>query len=300
MITTRVEHDSGAYVEVDDLELRLQDEPEDEVLIQKVEGKGYVVGYLTTDPDCENPLDSCDGEGHVYSAHRHSSTHAEMQAALGLDNEWKKTGKRNPLAVPLDCYQHSGTVWAVAGTRSFPDDQWDVAHGGGVWVPDSSCEEHINSVYLLQLLPKGSVHVNFRGSRAFIDIKVGTDLGAAPFPTADTPDPEWKTINPKGFKHFQSAIQALVKYLGVKPSKEDRERMRYAEAVVQAESALELYNAWLAGDCHYIICESFDLKGVSLCDAENIGGFVGSKHALDQLKETLEYTAQAMKNEPAS
>lgn len=51
-------------------------------------GNKLVVGYLSDDNDCSNPLDDCDGMGQIYSAHRHSSTHSEMQEALALDSDW--------------------------------------------------------------------------------------------------------------------------------------------------------------------------------------------------------------------
>lgn len=51
-------------------------------------GNTLHVGYLVDDIDCEDPLESCDGMGRIYSAHRHSSTHQEMQRALGLDRYW--------------------------------------------------------------------------------------------------------------------------------------------------------------------------------------------------------------------
>lgn len=52
-------------------------------------GDRIVVGYLADDEDCENPLESCDGLGKVLSAHRHSSSHSEMQEALALDSNWE-------------------------------------------------------------------------------------------------------------------------------------------------------------------------------------------------------------------
>jgi hypothetical protein len=53
-------------------------------------GDRIVVGYLADDHDCENPLESCDGNGKVLSAHRHSDTHSEMQEALALDSCWDR------------------------------------------------------------------------------------------------------------------------------------------------------------------------------------------------------------------
>lgn len=53
-------------------------------------GTSMYVGFLADDTDCQNPLDDCDGMGKIYSAHRHSTTHAEMQEALALNSDWDK------------------------------------------------------------------------------------------------------------------------------------------------------------------------------------------------------------------
>jgi hypothetical protein len=48
-------------------------------------------------------------------------------------------GNATEYAIPLDCYSHSGEVWAISGSQeslSFPDQLWDVGHGVGVWIPD--------------------------------------------------------------------------------------------------------------------------------------------------------------------
>ncbi len=47
-----------------------------------------LVGYLDDDSDCMNPLEDCDGMGHIYTSHRHSKTQDDMQKALGLDSNW--------------------------------------------------------------------------------------------------------------------------------------------------------------------------------------------------------------------
>jgi len=54
------------------------------------QGGLIAVGYLVDDHDVENPLDDCEGMGHIYSSHRHSGQHASMRAALGLDSDWQR------------------------------------------------------------------------------------------------------------------------------------------------------------------------------------------------------------------
>src|SRR5690606_37715397 len=53
-------------------------------------GEKLVIGYLSPDDDCENPLASCCGMGKVFSAHRNDGreSHEGMQDALALDREW--------------------------------------------------------------------------------------------------------------------------------------------------------------------------------------------------------------------
>lgn len=56
---------------------------------KRLVGTTLIVGYLSDDSDCENPLEDCDGMGKIYSAHRHSQNHSEMQEALALDSSWE-------------------------------------------------------------------------------------------------------------------------------------------------------------------------------------------------------------------
>lgn len=49
-------------------------------------GNELIVGYLSDDHHCETPFS--EGSGLVYSAHRNSTTHEEMQDSLALNHEW--------------------------------------------------------------------------------------------------------------------------------------------------------------------------------------------------------------------
>lgn len=61
-----------------------------DAIIKQVSDRKYLFGYLVDDHDAANPLTEWDGVGRIYSAHRNSDTHAEMQEALGLDSDWSK------------------------------------------------------------------------------------------------------------------------------------------------------------------------------------------------------------------
>lgn len=60
-----------------------------EDFIVKQEGNTLKVGYLADDLDGEDPMVCCDGQGHLFTAHRHArDEHPHMQEALALDADW--------------------------------------------------------------------------------------------------------------------------------------------------------------------------------------------------------------------
>lgn len=57
----------------------------------ELSGNSLVVGYLSDDQDCQNPLESSDGMGMIYSSSRNASKeeNSKMQGALGLNSDWE-------------------------------------------------------------------------------------------------------------------------------------------------------------------------------------------------------------------
>lgn len=82
-------------------------------------GNRVIVGYLADDNDCENPLESCDGMGVIYSSHRHSNTHAEMRQALALDSDWQKN-----LDLVDEHMDEFRPAWIEAATQSDEFQEW--------------------------------------------------------------------------------------------------------------------------------------------------------------------------------
>lgn len=78
---------NGESFFVGDAEITVEGSPENGGSYIR-QGDKVVVGYLSHDDEVENPLHSDCGAGLIFSAHRNSSTHAEMQTALGLDSDW--------------------------------------------------------------------------------------------------------------------------------------------------------------------------------------------------------------------
>lgn len=85
--------------------------------IFKQAGNKLLVGYLADDNDSSNPLEDSSGLGHVFSAHRQSSTHAEMQEALGLNSDWD---------ADLDLVEPSNLrkAWIAAAVQSEEFQEW--------------------------------------------------------------------------------------------------------------------------------------------------------------------------------
>lgn len=240
-------------VEIDDevIDFELEIEPSrvmrtEDYYLDAPDANTFVLAYLADDPDCENPLECCDGVGRVYSEHRRASKEDldKVREVWGLDNygeqRWPEyleqaaeqlqgegealaepseldvarrakelwASSLDPFAVSLDCYEHGGQHWSVRDEDMHG--RWGMARGDGVWVPDTSCREHIES-----------------------------------FP---------------------------------------KEQQR-AKAEECAKQALEEYNLWLAGECFGIVAERHvrTATGWGREAQEACWGFVGTKAALEEM-----------------
>lgn len=100
-----------------------------DVLEQK-DAQHWVIGYLCADEDCDNPLEDCDGMGHIYNARDHRDKFLEAR------------GK--PFTFALDVYSHGGEHWSLAGENPMRHDRWDLAHSAGIWIPDECALDEIN------------------------------------------------------------------------------------------------------------------------------------------------------------
>lgn len=68
----------------------------------------------------------------------------------------------NPLAVPLDIYEHGGVSYSLAGTGM--NCRWDTSHAAAVWVPDEDAISNIRASVMSELgigeHPAGSTSVD--------------------------------------------------------------------------------------------------------------------------------------------
>lgn len=256
-----------------------------------------VVGYLVVDDDCENPLANCDGMGYIHS--RNSQAFYE---AVGQNIYEEKYGKPNPLAVLLDCYEHSLVSWSVSGEGT--QCQWDTSHSAGVWVPDTCCVEHIYYTAIKALLPEGTdvaykSQYNEDGTCKRRPCKPGE---ASYFrnpdgsPANEVLDERFNNVitytlpdgrTKGGYKNFKTAIQAAAKVLGVKLDKAALANELRKTAIVCARQACESYTEWCNGECYGVIVEVFNANDESI-DEDSCWGFIGNEYAEEELKSAIQ------------
>lgn len=106
-VITRSEH----FVEIDDVEYEIRLEPEHGTDIEhrKLDDGRMVIGYLMHDDDCANPLEDCDGMGHIHSFGRRHRNNISPDDVPGM--------KHSEYAVPLSYFEHGLCKWGVAGSR---------------------------------------------------------------------------------------------------------------------------------------------------------------------------------------
>ena len=97
-------------------EFEVQCEPSGvtEPAIEELPNGKIVIGYLSHDEDCSNPIEDSDGSGRILRgdnrAHRN-----DISEALGLDQYGNRDEDLtpNPLAVLLDKFEHGQSQWYV-------------------------------------------------------------------------------------------------------------------------------------------------------------------------------------------
>lgn len=345
-------------------------------------GDKLIVGYLADDHNCGNPLDDCDGLGKIYSAHRYSSTHSEMQEALALDSNWSpnldlvddhkerfrkawieaamhsvefivwadntagarasKTDayyKRRATklwdatdgeynyrdqciqdfeftedvreklwaelrdegligdkdAVLLDCYDHGGQHWSLSGQGM--QCRWDTSRGAGVWVPDDCAREVIDrraKVYAFGRIAQNGNWTRKSGKLRHIAIL----------------DEAYGSEESEEFMEWHEAfawLEAKAKKLKLSRRKAERaeqeSRGRQRAARELAESALEEYNAWLAGNCYGVVTAVFSqVKSANdeepeyeFVESDECWGYIGDDYAMEEAEWSAKAAAENLK-----
>ena len=338
--------------------------------IFKQAGNKLLVGYLADDNDSSNPLEDSSGLGHVFSAHRQSSTHAEMQEALGLNSDWdadldlvepshlrkawidaaaqsdefkqwanETAGAQARLDEPyykrraqklwretageyiynedciysfsftddvrlevwkdlrakgligtegtvlLDCYDHGGQVWSLAGHGM--QCRWDTSGGAGVWTPDNEAQIEINrrsTLYAFgELLDNGNWTRQSGKKRYYVVLDKA--FGEEKSPQFE----QWGNA----FAWLEQRVKTL-KLPKQKSAKEDlitKGKQRAAQEL--AQSALDTYNDWLSGNVFGVVVATYINTNTQenpeweYENSDEYWGYIGSEWAIDALAEEM-------------
>lgn len=286
------------------------------------DGERIVIGYIAHDDSCEDPLNS-DAEGRIVTASRRTSieSHRAFQVARGLDPYWEPnlslidddTGKSeeellamwkeailsgkigNPLAITLDVYEHSGTLFSISGEG--PQDRFDTARGGALWIPDDSAVENIKLIALQKAREAAGINS--------AHIVSGWSKEEGHFSSATLPDGQ--IAKGKGFDSLYAAELAATNRVLVAMGKpEIIELDLQAQQKIAREYAkgvLDVYNKWLAGDTWGLVVETFERattkSGASTflsVKEEASWGFIGEENVVTELNAYFESEIESIDN----
>lgn len=296
-------------IDVDGLTAELSFEPSSAMsyVEHKIEKQGglVAVGYLVDDHDVENPLDDCDGMGHIYSSHRHSGQHAKMQAVLGLDSDWQRDLSlrvverdaesalmelvRTRLQVDLvafilECANNNGMSRDQALEYFVVDFTGQLPYHRETWLTEKvralvTWDSLLDEAWQLARL-SGQV-----GDPHTVMLDCYEHGGQVWSVTGSGQQCLFDTARGAG---VWVPDQCLREELDSIKTNEGIDAAR-TKAVEFARQALESYNAWLAGDCYGVAVDVFSTEGdrLKLIDESAVWGYVGRKWAEESLSEEV-------------
>ena len=296
-------------IDVDGLTAELSFEPSCVMsyMEHKIEKQGglVAVGYLVDDHDVGNPLDDCDGMGHIYSSHRHSGQHPKMQDVLGLDSDWQRDLSLRVIereaesalkelvrtrfqvdlvAFILECANNNGMSRDQAIEYFAGDFTGQLPYHRETWLTEK-VREHVTWERLLDeawQLARLSGQV---GDPYTVMLDCYEHGGQVWSVTGSGPQCLFDTARGAG---VWVPDQCLREELDSIKTNEGIDMAR-SKAVEFARQALGSYNAWLAGDCYGVAVDVFSTEGDRLkrIDESAVWGYVGREWAEESLSEEV-------------
>lgn len=258
------------------------------------------VGYLVDDSDVENPLESCDGLGHVFSAHRHSGKYAEMQAVLGLDSDWnsdyslvEKQAKTALMELVRTEFQSDLVGFILE--RANEGDGRDEAMS--YFIADFTGQLPYHKETWLAEKVRERMSWESLLDQAWI---IGRAVGQVGDPYAVILDcyqhggTSW-SVSGSGMQCAFDTARGVGVWVPDQCLREDLDAINASDgldaarskAVEFARQALEAYNAWLGGDCYGVAVDVFSVEGGCLKRVRDssVWGFVGRDWAEKSMLE---------------
>ena len=188
----------------------------------------------------------------------------------------------DPDSVVLDCYEHGGCCWSLAGSGN--QCRWDTSSSAGVWVPDSEAR--------LEIDQRAKVY-----TFGFVDFTINEVGKKIWFALIDDQYQHGVKSKSPYFKQWSEAFDWLEKQgktlklsaLGTKSEQQRYVRVvaRRRAAMELAESALTLYNAWINGDVYGTVIATLnrcDHESWHVVDSESCWGYYGSEDSYSALR----------------
>lgn len=296
---------SKQYTEIDGITVELSFQPswimnghEDPVVER--DGNILVVGYLVNDQDVNNPLDDSDGMGMIYSAHRHSRTHSDMQTALALGGDW------SPNLSLVDATAGAVLLRELMQGRfqaDLVDFIMECANNGRhresaiSMLVDDFTDEYYESWLSTKIKNSWMSWQALREEQWRIAVAAGT-IGNPYVVTLDCYEhggQVWSVTGCGTQCAFDTAPGVGV-WVPDDGLTEDLNALRVtsgldasrAKAQEYARQCLHVYNAWLAGDCYGVATDVFEIDAQG--NAKRIGndsvwGYIGAEHARSSMKD---------------
>jgi hypothetical protein len=302
-------------VEVNGVDMKLDYEPADihglDEPLTALLGDTTMVGYLVHDQDCQNPLESCDGEGDIYAAHRDTRADEikKMQEALGLDSDWHPNldhhgierqhvdddyigyyvDNTNVAELVADGFvrdeaaeekQAEGSKMAKSFWFKVKCAEWDIDRNGyGRFAKeyDAICLRHWQAG-----IKNGTI-----GNPYAVMLDVYNHGGQSYSISGEGTQCRWDTA--RGGALWVPNDCALENIKTICGEGATHEQLK-AQAEKYCRGVIETYNKWLAGDCYGVIISYHDsVTGELQIDQlpDECWGYIGHEDALESLNDTF-------------
>lgn len=296
------------YIEHNDVEYEIEFTPTSwvEPEIQEVRSK-VVIGYLAQDSSPDDPLTSMDCEGAIYTLHRHSTTHLEMQRALGLDSYW---GPDYDAVSDETMIKHLASALASAFTseemygslKEYTDEGEaadNVAQALAYFIHDrrvynakfDKCVEEARQTAWKAARASGEVGEEFR-----VMLDVYEHSGISYSISGEGMQCSWDTARGAAvwvatggaainlITNIASALTLDTTDLAELKKHPDYTVKREAALYQYCKGVLETYNAYLNGDVYGVCVEVFDRETGDRISEDACWGFYGQKYAEEALQ----------------
>ena len=288
----------------------------------KQAGDRIIFGYLVHDQDCENPLESSDGMGHIYHHPRSSygSGNSDYYAALGLnkdgnlivdDDQVQKLWRSRIMALPLTLFhiadngvrdlirkrdgegaankgRYSRVIMCAILRERLANEQ---AGDHSMWLMCIKAWRYRFKIPYETIASISDVlddHVDWSWPEIVMTCAKPADPNAVLLDLYKHGGVKFSIAGAGMQDRFDISRRAAVwvpdQCLRDELVKIDDSAARRAQAMIRAEQALDEYNAWVNGECYGVVVQTHDLSG-TLIESDSCWGFIGeaAEEALDEM-----------------